>query len=365
MTAAPPTRGPISTPTRRAKRSTRSNASKRSAPSGPVDASRANQRISTLCVAAVSALNIILFVLLFRNLGTQLGTQSREQQRLLHMQTELDALVRERTRQLEALARHLQNIGEEEKTKLARELHDELGAILTATKIRRRLGTAAHHGGGPHRGRQARAGARPPRPGHRAKRRIIEDMRPTVLAHFGLVTALRTLAEEAAQRNGWQLSLGLPEDDVRLDEAHAIALFRVAQEALNNAAKYARASRLEVRLRLPAATATGAAAATAATATATTAMPMSMPTATATATATADETAAPSPGFDRTRHHRRRDRHRARRPRACTHAWSCSACASASPRAAARSTSARAWTAGARAYRFACRPKRKTSSHDA
>ncbi len=216
-----------------------------------LDASHADQRNSTLCVGAVSALNIILFVLLFRNLGTQLGAQSREQERLLNTQGELDRLVRERTRQLEALARHLQNIGEEEKTKLARELHDELGAILTATKIdvasaQRRLtqtdSVAAE--------KLARA------QGHldlgiALKRRIVEDMRPTVLAHFGLVTALRTLAEEAAQRNGWQLSLGLPEDDVRLDEALAIALFRVAQEALNNAAKYAQATHLSVQLRLP------------------------------------------------------------------------------------------------------------------
>jgi signal transduction histidine kinase len=213
-----------------------------------LEAARAGQRISTLCVGAVSALNIILFVLLFRNLGTQLGVQSREQERLLHAQGELDRLVRERTRQLEALARHLQNVGEEEKTKLARELHDELGAILTATKIdvasaQRRISsldaTAAE--------KLARAQGHLDQ-GIALKRRIVEDMRPTVLAHFGLVTALRTLCEEAAQRNGWRLSLALPDDDIRLDEALAIALFRVAQEALNNAAKYAHASRLSVAL---------------------------------------------------------------------------------------------------------------------
>jgi signal transduction histidine kinase len=219
-----------------------------------LDASRADQRISTLCVGAVSALNIILFVLLFRNLGTQLGMQSREQERLLHAQSELDRLVRERTRQLEALARHLQNVGEEEKTKLARELHDELGAILTATKIdvasaQRRLSGSLSGSDPVAAEKLARAQGHLDQ-GIALKRRIVEDMRPTVLAHFGLVTALRTLAEEAAQRNGWRLVLDLPEDDIRLDEALAIALFRVAQEALNNAAKYARASRLGVALSL-------------------------------------------------------------------------------------------------------------------
>ena len=82
------------------------------------------------------------------------------------------------------------------------------------------------------------------------KRRIIEDMRPTVLANFGLVTALRTLADEAAQRNGWSLELALPEDDVKLGEEVEIALFRVAQESLTNAAKYARARSVSIALAL-------------------------------------------------------------------------------------------------------------------
>ncbi len=75
-------------------------------------------------------------------------------------------------------------------------------------------------------------------------------MRPTVLANFGLVTALRTLADEAAQRNNWTLDLQLPKDDIQLDEQTEIALFRVAQESLTNAAKYARASRVSIGLQV-------------------------------------------------------------------------------------------------------------------
>jgi signal transduction histidine kinase len=82
------------------------------------------------------------------------------------------------------------------------------------------------------------------------KRRIIEDMRPTVLANFGLVTALRTLADEAAQRNSWTLESHLPADDIQLDEQTEIALFRVAQESLTNAAKYAHASRVSIALQV-------------------------------------------------------------------------------------------------------------------
>ncbi len=84
------------------------------------------------------------------------------------------------------------------------------------------------------------------------KSRIIEDMRPTVLANFGLVTALRSLVDEAAQRNGWSVEFALPDDDVKLGEAVEIALFRVAQETLTNAAKYAHAGRIHVALTLDA-----------------------------------------------------------------------------------------------------------------
>jgi signal transduction histidine kinase len=170
------------------------------------------------------------------------------QRQLITQQGELDQLVNERTRQLEALGWHLQAVSENEKTQLARELHDELGAILTASKMdvawaKRKLKDdepAVSE-------KLARALANLDQ-GIALKRRIIEDMRPTVLANFGLVTALRTLADEAAQRNGWILDLQLPDDDIQLDEPTEIALFRVAQESLTNAAKYAHASQLTIGL---------------------------------------------------------------------------------------------------------------------
>ncbi|KND58397.1 Sensor histidine kinase [Candidatus Burkholderia verschuerenii] len=215
-----------------------------------LDASRADQRISTLCVGALCALNIVLFVLLFRNLGIQLDKQDRVQKKLITQQEELDRLVSERTRQLEALAWHLQSVSENEKTELARELHDELGSILTASKmdvawvrgkLKEREPAMAD--------KLARALGSLDQ-GIALKRRIIEDMRPTVLASFGLVIALRSLADEAARRNGWDIEFDLPDDDVKLGEAIEIALFRVAQETLTNAAKYAHASRIHVALSL-------------------------------------------------------------------------------------------------------------------
>ena len=174
-----------------------------------LDASRADQRISTFCVGALCALNIVLFLLLFRNLGIQLDKQDRVQKKLITQQEELDRLVFERTRQLEALAWHLQSVSENEKTELARELHDELGSILTASKMDVAWVNGRLRQSEPAMAEKlARALANLDQ-GIALKRRIIEDMRPTVLANFGLVTALRTLADEAAQRNGWTLELAL------------------------------------------------------------------------------------------------------------------------------------------------------------
>ncbi|WP_244813830.1 sensor histidine kinase [Caballeronia sp. Lep1P3] len=218
-----------------------------------LDASRADQRISTLCVGALCALNIVLFLLLFRNLGIQLDKQDRVQKKLITQQEELDQLVFERTRQLEALAWHLQSVSENEKTELARELHDELGSILTASKmdvawVRGKLKTSE-----PAMAEKLSRAIGNLDQGIALKRRIIEDMRPTVLANFGLVTALRSLADEAAQRNGWTVQFDLPGEDVKLGEAIEIALFRVAQETLTNAAKYARASCIGIALTMDAA----------------------------------------------------------------------------------------------------------------
>jgi signal transduction histidine kinase len=213
-----------------------------------LDASRADQRLSTLCAAGLSALNIVLFILLFRNLGIQFDSQARVQRQLITQQEELDQLVNERTRQLEALGWHLQAVSENEKTQLARELHDELGAILTASKMDVAWANRKLKDAEPAIAEKLQRALANLDQGIALKRRIIEDMRPTVLANFGLVTALRTLADEAAQRNNWTLDLHLPDDDIPLNEQTEIALFRVAQESLTNAAKYARASQVTIGL---------------------------------------------------------------------------------------------------------------------
>lgn len=202
---------------------------------------RGSLQLSRIGIAAITALNIVLLVLITRSMRLAW-------ERSLEREQELDRLVLQRTQQLASLASYLQEVGEAEKTRLGRDLHDELGAILTAAKmdvswVRGKLSSE-----------QAPLAEKLDRTmrnldqGIQAKRRIIEDLRPTTLASFGLMTAARELAEQAAERAGWTLKLELPDSDPDLSEDMEISLFRILQEALNNASKYAQAKTLRISL---------------------------------------------------------------------------------------------------------------------
>ena len=163
----------------------------------------------------------------------------------------LDSLVRERTTELNDLASHLTNASEAEKARLARELHDELGALLTAAKmetnwVNERLDETAVTGAGPHLARLRTHLDR----GLALKRRIIDGLRPPFLEELGLINALRTLGEEFELGGNEALCLDLPADEVHLTPASALALYRIAQEALTNIRRHACAKSVELGLRV-------------------------------------------------------------------------------------------------------------------
>jgi signal transduction histidine kinase len=159
---------------------------------------------------------------------------------------ELERLVSLRTTELRDLSEHMLRISEVEKSALARELHDELGGLLVSmrmdfSQLRRRVqlpDAAAEE-------RWARIDACL-KAGVDLKRRVIEDLRPTLLDNMGLVVALRWQAEESCRQGNIKLIAHLPEVEPALNSEAAIAVFRTVQEALVNIFKHSRAS--EVRL---------------------------------------------------------------------------------------------------------------------
>lgn len=206
-----------------------------------VDEWRQSLALSRIGIAAITALNVLLLVVILRWLKQH---WRRGEERAL----ELDRLVRQRTEQLARLSAYLQEVRENEKTHLGRELHDELGAILTAARmdllwVRGHL--APDQGDLRDKVRRAMGNLDQ---GIAIERRIIEDLRPSILSNFGLMTAARAIAEQAAERAGWSLELDLPTSDPDLDDDVEIAMFRILEEALSNAARYAAASGVRVSL---------------------------------------------------------------------------------------------------------------------
>ena len=194
-------------------------------------------------VHALTALSLLWLVLYLRRAAAQ-QAQHREQARLVSEDRDrLDAEVMRRTAELTELARHLQTVREDERARLARELHDELGALLTAAKLdlaRLRKGAA------PELTERLQHLGNVIDEGIQLKRRIIEDLRPSALTNLGLVAALEILVSEFAQRSGLTLKAEL--EAVPLEAEGQLAVYRLVQEALTNVQRHAQARTVHLRL---------------------------------------------------------------------------------------------------------------------
>ena len=183
-----------------------------------------------------------------RRLLNELNIKTSEAQALQARQSELDEIVAERTSMLQRLAIEYQVDVERERSKLARDLHDELGAILTATKmdiswVQRQLGDSS-----PKVITKLEKTISNLDQGIQFKRRVVQDLHPSLLATFGLVAAMRSLAEDAAQRCQWALDLTLPDEDTRIDDVLGLIAYRILQETLNNATKHSQATQVSVSM---------------------------------------------------------------------------------------------------------------------
>ncbi|HEY9223476.1 MAG TPA: PAS domain-containing sensor histidine kinase [Variovorax sp.] len=181
---------------------------------------------------------------------------------------QLELRVAERTAELSAalqqvreLSAWMDSVREEERTRIAREVHDELGSLLVALKmdvnwIGKRLGEqqardadAAQAMRQQMRGKCDNMSALIERAVDNVGR-IITDLRPSILDHQGLWAALEWQAHEFVQSAeldlGWDLQV---DDTLELPEPAAMAVFRIFQEMLSNVGRHARAARVDIRIR--------------------------------------------------------------------------------------------------------------------
>ena len=207
-------------------------------------------RASSAWVSRLLIWVLVLASLLGATLLMRLG-KARERDRLLYVsqlraeRDQLDDEVTRRSEETVALALHMERVREDERGRLARELHDELGGLLTAAKldvarIRKRLPeTEAGHDLLRHLIQSLDAGIA-------LKRRIIEDLRPSSLTNLGLRATLLIQCKEFARRAEIDVSSDIT--DITLPDDHALAVYRIVQEAFTNVAKYASATTVQVSL---------------------------------------------------------------------------------------------------------------------
>jgi signal transduction histidine kinase len=205
-------------------------------------------RLAALRGLGINLAALVVLVMFYNLIRRGFRARLNAERALQQTNDHLESLVAERTEQLSVLSRHLIRVSEEEKAKLARELHDEMGANLTA--IGMHLASVGDHLKSTHPAQAETLGRA------RAvlvetvelKRRIVEDLRPSLLDNLGLSAALQSYCEDFGRTTGVDCEALIDGDIDSAGSAQSIALFRIAQESLNNVAKYAQARHVVVHL---------------------------------------------------------------------------------------------------------------------
>ena len=200
-------------------------------------------RLGRIGITLVTLAGLLAFYLYLRQTHALRLVGERQQEALQRERNALEGEVRERTATLGELATHLQQVRESERGFLARELHDELGSLLTAAKLdvarlKSRLGDS------PDAIQRLQHLNELLNSGIALKRRIIEDLRPSSLSNLGLIASLEILGREFAEQSGMEIEMVL--EPVDLDEDNQLTAYRMVQEGLTNIGKYAQATEASI-----------------------------------------------------------------------------------------------------------------------
>jgi PAS domain S-box-containing protein len=163
---------------------------------------------------------------------------------------ESEAELRGSRQQLAELSTHLEAVKEEERERISREIHDELGSILVFLKIEAAQLASKLPQGADRLREKAHSIETLLDQAMSTASRVARELRPGILKEFGLPAAIECQAEDFTQRFGIPCRVQCDEEAIEPEPDTSLALFRIAQEALTNVAKHARDSTLVVmRLR--------------------------------------------------------------------------------------------------------------------
>jgi len=179
----------------------------------------------------------------------ELETANEQLRREIAERKRSEEELRQSRERLRDLASHLQSIREEERGRIAREIHDELGQALTALKM-----DIHWIGHGLSKDQQlllekAKSMSMLIDTTVQSVQRISSELRPGLLDDLGLSAAVEWQADEFRNRTGIQCETISDPEDIALNQALSIAVFRIFQEALTNIARHANATRVKIILK--------------------------------------------------------------------------------------------------------------------
>lgn len=150
--------------------------------------------------------------------------------------------------QLLELSSHIQDAKEQERLRIAREVHDEIGSLLTAIKMDLSWMTQRLPKDTPKLTEKARTIEELVNRAITSASNLAHRLRPGFLDCFGIIAAIEIEAQEFSKRSGISCTIIKSQENIELPEAYSITLFRVCQEALNNILKHAHAKHVQIEI---------------------------------------------------------------------------------------------------------------------
>ena len=211
---------------------------------------KATVNLARASVIGGALILIFLVVMVIKQLLNELAAKSLLQQQVTKENADYEIKLKQQTRLLRSMALDYQADVERERHKLSRELHDELGSIFTATKMDlawciKKLAETA-----PMVAEKLTKTIGYVNQGIQYQRHIVQELHPSMITAMGFWPALDLLIKDAAARNKWKLTLNLPHPTTPLNPTISLVAYRIVQESLNNANKYAKASVVSVDVML-------------------------------------------------------------------------------------------------------------------
>ncbi len=208
--------------------------------------------LSRWITLAGTIFNMLLVGIAARLVYMDLRRRTLQTAELRDQKLQLEQEAEERNLELVELSTHLQSVAEREKASIARELHDELGGLLVGARMD--ISWAQQH----LKEQDSDMKLRLQRvqqnlsTGVDLKRRIIEELRPTLLDNVGLFAALRWQLKATCGSAGLKCIESYPDEEPTFTSEASIALFRIAQEAFTNILKHSAAKSVDITLNMDA-----------------------------------------------------------------------------------------------------------------